>query len=163
MPTIAPWLAALPLIYMGRGGNEQDQIFNSAFAAASAAVDADAVARDSASRVCFFLAELAAQYCHRTHDWSGAVPVSISQITQGACVSLPRVKRVLGFLNQSETIERTEIGVCILNWEKLCQLGQYDRAWIALPVADDADVLSFGAIEMQCREVTLTGEPASFV
>jgi hypothetical protein len=160
---MAPWLAALPLMYMGRGGTDQDQIFNSALAAASAAVDADPVPRDSASRVCFFLAELAAQYCRRTHDWSGTVPLTIAQVAQGACVSLTGVKRVLGFLSQSEVIERTENGVCILNWERLCQLGQYDRAWIALPLHDEADVWPPIAVEPQRLEVTVTGEPASFV
>jgi hypothetical protein len=160
---MAPWLAALPLMYMGRGGTDQDQTFNSALGAASAAVDADPVPRDSASRVCFFLAELAAQYCRRTQDWSGTVPVSITQVAEGACVSLTGVKRVLGFLNQSEVIERTENGICILDWERLCQLGKYDRAWIALPVPDDADVWAVRAFESRRPEVTLTGEPASFV
>jgi hypothetical protein len=148
---------------MGRGGEDKDHIFNSALAAASAAVDADPAPRDSASRVCFFLAELAAQYCRRIGDWSGTVPVSITHVAQGARVSITGLKRVLGFLNQSEVIERMENGFRIQDWETLCDLGQYDRSWVALPVPDDADAWTLGAVGAPCPEVTVTGEPASFV
>jgi hypothetical protein len=160
---MAPWLAALPLIFMGHPGRDQDQLFNSALAAASAALDADLERHDSRSRVCFLIAELASQFGRQTNDWVSALPVSLAQLSRATGTSLTRLRRILGFLALSQVVERTENGLRILDWERLCLLGHYDRAWIALPVPDEADSWERPATELARREVTLTGEPASFV
>jgi len=164
MPDLPPWLAALPLLFAARSGKDDDYHVNAALAAASAALEADVERRDSRSRISFLLAELAAQHGRRMGDLSAPIPVSLNQLARAAAINLTRVKRILGFLSLSQVIEAKPGAIRVLDWERLCKLGQYDRRWAGLAEADeDAEPATAAPAAVPGSAVTLAGEPASFV
>lgn len=166
LPPVPPWLAALPFICAPGSGRDADLVVGSALASAAAALAADSERRDSRSRICFLLAELAAQYARRTGDHSGQIPVGRGELARAAQISLPRVKRILGFLILSGTIELCDGGICVRDWKRLCTLGSYDRSWLCLPLVeeDEKDRVPPDVARASPPAVTTAaGDPASFV
>lgn len=164
MPDIPPWLAALPFL-CGRGATtDQDLVAASALGSAASALAADVDRRDSRSRLCFLLSEFAAQYGRRTGRYGDWIPVSRAQLANAARISLPKVKRVLGFLILSSVVELRDGAIRIVDWQRLCRLGAYDRSWLSLPASEGEDderpEAAKAAPELAC---TAAGDPASFV
>ncbi|WP_205478943.1 helix-turn-helix domain-containing protein [Sphingomonas arenae] len=164
MPELPPWLAALPLLFAARSANDDDYHVNAALAAASAALEADVERRDSRSRISFLLAELAAQHGRRTGEKSAPIPVSLTQLARAAAINLTRVKRILGFLTLSQVVEVKPRAIRVLDWERLCKLGQYDRRWAGLAEEAEEGAEPLPApTPLPASPITLAGEPASFV
>lgn len=165
-PPVPAWLAPLPFLLFAKGGSDEDLVASSALASAAAALSADPDRRDSRSRVCFLLAELAAQFARRTGNHSGRIPVQRAQLARAAQISLPKVKRVLGFLALSGVIELRENAIRVVDWQRLCLLGAYDRSWLRLPVQEDEEeeLPSLRSVEnAEASTCTAAGDPASFV
>ena len=165
LPSVPTWLAALPFLFNARARSDEDILVTSALASAASAMTADPDRRDSRSRISFLLAELASQYGRRTGDYARWIPVSRNQLARAAQINLTKVKRVLGFLLLSGAIELGSEGVRILDWERLCKLGDYDRSWVALPQAEGGEHLAPAPQQQsqQPPEITAAGDQASFV
>lgn len=168
LPQVPSWLAALPFLFARPGSRSDDLIGSLALGAASAALAADPNRRDSRSRVCFLLAELAGQYARRTGDRGGWVPVGRAQLARAAEISLPKIKRVLGFLLLSGVIELGDQGIRVLDWRRLCKLAAYDRSWLTLAEDEGEDDDAFPDVTIAATprpviEVTAAGDPVSFV
>jgi hypothetical protein len=155
-PPLPAWLAVLPQLLARKG--DADQILNLSLASAAAALAADTERRDSRTRLCFLLAELAAQYGRRTGDHEAAIPVGRARLARAAQISLPRAKRVLGFLVLAGVIELTPKGLRVIDWQRLCKLADYDRAWVSAPLTEEE-----APAPAVYRETTVAGDPASFV
>lgn len=167
LPPVPTWLAALPFLFSPRGTSDEDLLVNSALASAAAAMAADPDRRDSRSRICFLLAELASQYGRRTGDHSGWIPVTRSQLATVAQINLTKVKRVLGFLLLSGVIELGSEGVRVIDWKRLCALADYDPSWGAASGHEEEEQEEIAPASRQQaeqpRDVTAAGDPASFV
>lgn len=167
VPPLAPWLAALPLLFTRRSRRDSDVLVASALASAAAALEADSERRDTRSRVCFLLAELGAQFARRTGDYGAAIPVTRSQLARAARISLPRVKRILGFLFLSEVVEQHRQGLRITDWPRLCRLGIYDPSWLPMAAVEPEEGLLETVVPAKAAMPppvrTVAGDPASFV
>lgn len=155
-PPLPAWLAVLPQLLARK--DDKDQLLNLSLASAAAALAADPERRDSRTRLCFLIAELAAQYGRRTGEHEAAIPVGRARLARAAQISLPRVKRVLGFLVLAGVIELSPKGLRVIDWQRLCTLAAFDRAWVAAPLAEERV-----AAPPTYRETTVGGDPASFV
>lgn len=165
IPHLPAWLSILPLLGGSGRASDVDGQFHLALTAAAAALEGDAERRDSRSRLCFLLCELASQFARRMGDPARPIPVSRSQLARASGISLPRVKRVVGFLALAGIIDRQAEGIRVLDWNQLCKLGKYDRAWTMVPVTDEEEFS--GAVGMRPDEddrprLTAAGEPACF-
>ena len=164
MPAVPAWVAALPFLF-ARDKGDRDVIVNSALASAAAAMAADLDRRNSRSRICFLLAELASQYGRRTGEHFGWIPVNRTQLARAAQINLTKVKRVLGFLLLAGVVELGDEGIRIADCERLCKLGCYDRSWLPVPLADvDEQAPQTSAPEQaEMPALTAAGDQASFV
>ena len=160
------WLTALPMVFAARRQDDVDQTLNVALASASAALAGDTERRDSRSRICFLLAELAVQFGRRTADQTAPIPVSRTQLARAAGTTLTRVKRIVAFLGLSRVIEQTPDGIRITDWERLCSLACYDRSWTGIPEPEESELLEIITQQPELpepRASTRAGDPASFV
>lgn len=165
LPAVPTWLAALPFLFSPRGRSDEDLLVNSALASAAAAMAADPDRRDSRSRICFLLAELASQYGRRTGDHSRWIPVTRNQLATVAQINLTKVKRVLGFLLLSGVIEIGSEGIRAIDWKRLCALADYDPGWGAASGHEEDEELAPAPRQQpeEPRGLTAAGDPASFV
>lgn len=162
MPSVPAWLSALPLLAAAGRQQDDDARSNAALAAAAAALEADTDRDDSRSRLCFFLAELAAQFGRRTGDSARPIPVTRLQLARATGISLPRVKRIIGYLVLSEIVAIDKTGIAVRDWARLCSLGQFDRSWSAMHAAADEEATHARPAEELQPAYTLAGDPACF-
>ncbi|MBA3577197.1 MAG: winged helix-turn-helix domain-containing protein [Sphingomonas sp.] len=165
MPTVPAWLAALPFLFSAGRRTDPDVVLSSTLASAASAMAADPDRCDGRSRISFLLAELGSQYGRRTDDHSAWIPVTRAQLSRAAQINLTKVKRVLGFLLLSGVIDLGTKGIRILDWNRLCKLGCYDRSWVPVPQGEEiepAPAVPTGK-EKRAPAITASGDPASFV
>lgn len=138
----------------------------SALGAASAALRVGCDHQDSRSRICFLLAELASQLRGRSGDLPIELPVSRTELALAAGISLTRTKRILAFLDLSDTVEQNGSVIRLLDWPRLCRLAGDDSGWFGSSPSDDEEeslIDQAPASPAQPVAVTLAGDPASFV
>lgn len=162
MPSVPAWLSALPMLAAAGRRQDDDARLNVALAAAAAALEADTERSDSRSRLCFFLAELAAQFGRRTGDSARPIPVTRLQLARATGISLPRVKRIIGYLVLSGIVAIDKSGIAVRDWARLCHLGQFDRSWSAMHATADEEAILARPLEEAQPARTLAGDPACF-
>ena len=165
LPALPLWLASIPTVFNPAVRTDLDQILNCSLAAASGVLAADSEKRDCCSRICFLLAELAAQYGRRTGDCTRPIPVTRAELARAAGLSLTPVKRILGFLSLSRVVEETSAGLRVIDCQRLCKLASYERTWLPNPISDEEEdaLLVQENVPAMSIGLTLAGDQASFV
>ncbi len=166
IPQLPAWLAIFPLLATSRRPDDRDSQLQLALAVAAAALESDGERRDSRSRLCFLLCELASQFGRRHGDPTQPIGVTLPQLARAGRISLPRVRRIVAFLGLAGVLEATSDAVRVLDWDQLCKLGKFDRSWTMAPVPEEEEDLSFVAQGMDENlagpRLTAGGEPACF-
>jgi hypothetical protein len=163
-PPLAPSLAALPFLFMGARPNDRDWQYNAALASAAAAESANVDPANSRRRVAFLLCEFGCQYGRRTGDFSAPMPLSRGELARALGISLCRVKRILALLSLSQVVALEGESLRILDWRRLCALGDYDtgRLGFELPEEEDVHFVLDGDEEAPAHLTTSAGDPAYF-
>ena len=162
MPIVPAWLSALPMLAAAGRRQDDDAQINLALASAAAALEADSDRSDSRTRLCFFLSELASQYGRGAGDYARPIPVSRARLARATGISLPRVKRILGYLELSQIVSIAPSSITVRDWTSLCELGRFDRNWSAMPVAEEDNLIVIASTDESPPTRTLTGDPACF-